>query len=51
MADSAGDRPRKEVISIESFMTQDEINDKNRQRLRELEVLKSELNSGEQIKN
>jgi hypothetical protein len=46
MADSAGDRPRKEVINIETFMTKDEIKVKNHQRLRELEVLKSELNSG-----
>lgn len=45
MADSAGDRPRKEVINIETFMTKDEIKVKNHQRLRELEVLKSELNS------
>ena len=51
MADSAGDRSRKEVVSIESFMTQDEIKDKNRKQLRELEVLKSELNSGEHISN
>ena len=51
MADSAGDRPRKEVITIETFMTEEEIKEKNHQRLRELEVLKSELNSGEPMLN
>ena len=44
MAESIGDRHRKEVITIETFMTEEEIKLKTQQRLRELEVLKSELN-------
>ena len=46
MAENGKGSSRKEAITIENFMTVEEINDKNRQKVRELEVLRAELNSG-----
>ena len=46
MAENSKGSSRKEAITIENFMTVEEINDKNRQKVRELEVLRAELNSG-----
>lgn len=45
MAENGKGSSRKEAITIENFMTVEEINDKNRQKVRELEVLRAELNS------
>ena len=46
MAENSKVTSKKEAITIENFMTVEEINDKNRQKVRELEVLRAELNSG-----
>ena len=46
MAENSKGNSEKEAITIENFMTVEEINDKNRQKVRELEVLRAELNSG-----
>ena len=46
MAENSKGSSKKEAITIENFMTVEEINDKNRQKVRELEVLRAELNSG-----
>ena len=39
-------QPGKGAITLETFMTKEEVDAKHRKRFRELEVLKSELNSG-----
>ena len=46
MAENSKVTSKKEAITIENFMTVEEIHDKNRQKVRELEVLRAELNSG-----
>ena len=46
MAENSKGNSEKEAITIENFMTVEEINNKNRQKVRELEVLRAELNSG-----
>ena len=45
------DKQEKEVVTFDTFMTTEELNAKHRKRFRELEVLKSELNSGSYINN
>jgi len=45
MADRSSEKPKKEVVTLETFMTEEEVRGRNHQRLRELEVLRSELNS------
>ena len=45
MADSNSNALKKELVTSETFMTDEEVKEKNQQKLRELEILKSELNS------
>ena len=45
MADSNSNALKKELVTSETFMTDEEVKKKNQQKLRELEILKSELNS------
>ena len=45
------DKQGKGAITVETFMTKEELDAKHRKRFRELEVLKSELNSGSYINN
>ena len=46
MATSSSSTPRNERITVETFMTGEELEAKKRRQYRELEVLRSELNSG-----
>ena len=46
MADSNSHTPGKEAVTSDNFMTKEELEAKHRQKFRELEVLRSELNSG-----
>ena len=46
MATSSSYTPSKETITVETFMTEEELEAKKRRQYRELEVLRSELNSG-----
>lgn len=51
MADSNSNALKKELVTSETFMTDEEVKEKNQQKLRELEILKSELNSIKKSKN
>lgn len=46
MTEQGSTNSKPEVITIENFMTEEEKASRNRKKLNELDVLRSELNSG-----